>query len=368
MHIKRILPENNSYTPSIKLHTFRWLLGFAIFCFALIWTIDELSGLISPFDEVSYPFCIFFFILIYFVSLKRSINREYLFLFTYFIVAGYLTSSSIYHHITLHGTFSNASQWLGLNYVMAYLFLDVRKAAFTSIVVFIMTMVGHYVVLMAQFNVSDALGVLLNIGVSHLVYMVLLWTVLRMRIQSAKIQERLEMLEHYALLDPLTQVFNRRGLEDELFQAELAYQQQSQSYAILLVDIDHFKLINDRHGHLIGDWVLTEFIAVLNKTTSPEDKLGRWGGEEFVILKQDASHQETFDCAERIRIAVSERIQVVEGEMLSVSIGIGYSGEAEDSRGVLGIADRNLYTAKNTGRNCVMDTASAATVKATKIS
>ncbi|SHO54933.1 GGDEF domain-containing protein [Vibrio quintilis] len=364
MNIKQILPKTR-YTPSMKLHTFRWLLGFAIVCFASVWSIDEISGLISPFDEISYPVCICFFTLTYIVTLIREVNREHLYLFTYFVVAGYLTSSSIYHHIALHGAFSNASQWLGLNYVMAYLFLDVRKAAFTSIVVFIITLVGHYIVLMAQFSVSDALGVLFNIGMSHMVYIVLLWTVLRMRIQSAKVQERLEMLEHYALLDPLTQVFNRRGLEDELLQAEQDCQLQNRPYAILLIDIDHFKRINDRHGHLIGDWVLTEFISVLNKVTGSDDKLGRWGGEEFVVLKHHVSREDTFAYAERIRMAICERIQVAEGEMLSVSIGIGNSGEAENSRDIFDVADRNLYAAKNTGRNRVMDTEYAGALSTT---
>jgi diguanylate cyclase (GGDEF)-like protein len=358
MKLKKQPEPHPNIVTSIRPTTFRWLLLLTILCFSLIWLIDASSGIIVAFDAISYPICISSFFIIYVLSRTQKVSDELLHLMTYIIVAGYLISSSIWHHMAANGLFSNAAQWLGLNYVIAYLFLEIKKAVPTTIIVFLITLTGHFIVLIPNYPISDTLGVLLNIAVAHLVYICLLWTVLKMRINSAKSHERADILERYAHLDSLTQILNRRGLEQAFQTIEQNYQNHQQRYAIMIIDIDHFKRINDQYGHLAGDQVLTMCVSNLNQLLRSEDILGRWGGEEFVVLTTNQPNSQVFAYAEEMRKVIN-LIQIANTEYISASIGIGYSDEAEFSIDVFRIADSNLYTAKHTGRNKVIDSLAA---------
>ncbi|MEI8634588.1 GGDEF domain-containing protein [Vibrio sp. PP-XX7] len=236
-----------------------------------------------------------------------------------------------------------------------------EKSGSTTIGVFLFTIVGHYLVLIQRYSFNDTLGIVLNIAVAHIVYIVLLWTVLKMRVESATIQERTKTLEYYAHVDPLTQVLNRRGLETAFEALNIDRQQYHQHYAILIIDIDHFKQINDLHGHLIGDKVLTEFAWHLTQLIDDDDVLGRWGGEEFVILTKRKIQSQIFSDAEHIR-RVIDSLHIINEVHITVSIGIGYSTEASTSLAVFHVADNNLYAAKHIGRNRVIDSDKAASL------
>ncbi|MCW4630451.1 MULTISPECIES: GGDEF domain-containing protein [Marinomonas] len=337
---------------SVSPRLFRHLLIIAMVGFSTIWAIDVSSGLISSFDARAYPICLIAFALMYALSIITKLNHQCLHFMTYFIVAGYLTSSSMWHHAAPNGQFSNAAQWLGLNYVIAYLFLEVKKAAPTTIIVFTVTIIGHFAVLIQQQSFSDTLGVVLNIAIAHLIYIFLLWTVIRLRIKTDKAAARADMLENYAYVDLLTRILNRRGLEKVFSELRLDTEEQKQNYAILIIDIDYFKQVNDTYGHVIGDKVLSHIAAKLSRVIHPNDLLGRWGGEEFLVLTLNRTPQQVMTLAENVRAGVSHLI-IDDITGITVSIGIAYSNEAHSNHDVFKIADKRLYAAKQAGRNII---------------
>ncbi|BFM50008.1 GGDEF domain-containing protein [Marinomonas sp. THO17] len=333
---------------------FRRLLILACVCFALVWIIDELSGIISEFDATAYPICIMAFALMYVLSrASKHHNQSNLHLLTYLVVAGYLISTSIWHHMGSNALFSNAAQWLGLNYVIAYLFLEIRRAVPTTMLVLGATLIGHFLVLIKHHSLDDTLGVVLNIAVAHSVYIVLLWTVIRLRIQSSLANTRMNLLENYAYVDLLTGLLNRRGLEKVFTELEIdQINTNTKNYALLLIDIDYFTQVNDQYGHTMGDKVLRKVAANLNRTIAPEDVIGRWGGEEFIILTLDRSPQQVLDMAEQLRSIINQ-MEVDDITGVTISIGIGFSNLAKTRQEVFNIADSNLYEAKQSGRNSV---------------
>lgn len=332
---------------------FRRLLLLAIFCFSIIWAVDTSSEMIATFDAHAYPICISAFALVYLLSFSAKANREVLFLMSYFIVAGYLLSSSIWHHAGAEGLYSNAAQWLGLNYVIAYLFLDVRKAAIITMVIFVITVAGHFWALIQHHSTADAISVVMNIAIAQFAYIILLWTVVRLRTKTHQVVERVNTLEGFAYVDLVTRILNRRGIENVIEKLQLNQQHDRSNYAIILIDIDHFKQVNDMHGHLVGDAVLTSVAAKLSRIIHANDILGRWGGEEFIILSLDRSNEQTIALAEKIRREI-EAFDVSPCEGVTISIGIGFSSEADSTTGVFTVADKNLYVAKNSGRNSVL--------------
>lgn len=151
-------------------------------------------------------------------------------------------------------------------------------------------------------------------------------------------------LAHLANHDPLTGVRNRRAL-DELVDAE-------RDVALLLCDLDHFKKINDRHGHDVGDRVLTRFGELLRDLARDSDVPIRLGGEEFCVVLPDTDRAGALGAAERLRAATLERLRDLVPEGVTVSIGVATTSRGLlDVRALMAAADHNLYTAKQSGRD-----------------
>jgi len=160
-----------------------------------------------------------------------------------------------------------------------------------------------------------------------------------------------------ATTDPLTGVWNRRSI-NQILKDELARASGSEaSTGVLLVDLDHFKKVNDTHGHLAGDFVLQETSRRLKNALRPYDSIGRYGGEEFLVVVPNAAEAELCQLAERLRKAIeSESIRVGESQIritLSIGATIAPSGESLLSK-VIATADAALYNAKRFGRNRFM--------------
>lgn len=154
--------------------------------------------------------------------------------------------------------------------------------------------------------------------------------------------------------DPLTGAMNRRQFFEEAHQYFGAG--NAHRTAVLALDIDHFKSINDTHGHAVGDLVLQEFTARCRSLVAETDIFARFGGEEFIVLLRNHS-QHASHIAERIRLAVAESkfLQPHFDLAVTVSIGLAYHEPQEDVEQLLSRADKALYNAKATGRNKVID-------------
>lgn len=163
----------------------------------------------------------------------------------------------------------------------------------------------------------------------------------------------------YALTvrDPLTGVYNRRYLQERL-SSEAAYcRRHCTPLSLIMLDIDHFKRINDQFGHGVGDDALCALAKILSDLTRREDVLARYGGEEFALVVRGIGRQEVLALAERIRREVaSRRLPVGTGSVsFTVSVGIAHCEDGSDSEAqlLLEVADRALYAAKDAGRNLV---------------
>jgi len=170
-----------------------------------------------------------------------------------------------------------------------------------------------------------------------------------------RVQERTEDLHRLTEIDPLTGLLNRRGMTDR-FEKEVARQaRQGGTMGLLLLDLDHFKQVNDTYGHAAGDVALCAVAKILNSMRRSYDHAGRWGGEEFLVLLPECSKEDLIAIAERIRAAVSIlRIETgTQDFSFTVSIGAHHPNTPQTLNAMLQQVDKALYAAKATGRNRV---------------
>ncbi|WP_330115084.1 sensor domain-containing diguanylate cyclase [Pseudomonas sp. JS3066] len=158
-----------------------------------------------------------------------------------------------------------------------------------------------------------------------------------------------------ATTDSLTGLPNRRGFELLAGQALQEARRERKPLAALLLDLDHFKMLNDTYGHQAGDQVLQGFAQNLRDSLRQADIICRWGGEEFIILLKDTGSATAHQLAEKVRLEVAAQRYPFKGVNLHVTTSIGLADmhpeDALDS--LIGRADRGLYRAKQSGRNCV---------------
>ena len=182
-------------------------------------------------------------------------------------------------------------------------------------------------------------------------------TVLHFRMHDRVEIEALRSTYALTVRDALTGVFNRRHLQERLGSEVAFARRHGTPISIILFDIDHFKQINDRHGHAAGDAALRELAQSVLTLTRKEDVLARYGGEEFALIARGIERDEVLALAERVRSTVeSQRLRTDRGTLaFTVSIGIAHSATGSDADGqaLLGAADRALYAAKDAGRNSV---------------
>lgn len=178
--------------------------------------------------------------------------------------------------------------------------------------------------------------------------------VLLARVRAAlREKERQDLLEKWATTDPLTELMNRRHFF-ELAERELAQTKRSgRPLSFIMIDIDHFKQVNDEHGHLVGDAALIELAGLLKQQLRKVDFCGRYGGEEFVLCLPDTPAQGALEVAERIRIAVTHLQITPPSPPLTFTISLGISQCRDDQKveDILKRADAALYQAKAAGRN-----------------
>jgi diguanylate cyclase (GGDEF)-like protein len=160
-------------------------------------------------------------------------------------------------------------------------------------------------------------------------------------------------LVEQAITDPLTGAFNRRHMTFCLAQAVARRARTGEPATLLLIDVDFFKRVNDTWGHAEGDAVLTRLVKLIASRGRRLDVLFRTGGEEFVLLLPETSHDGAVTVAEAIREAVASATLLPSGEQLSISIGVSELAAAQSLSAWIEDADAALYRAKRSGRNRV---------------
>lgn len=187
-------------------------------------------------------------------------------------------------------------------------------------------------------------------------------------LQTAMDVMRISLLERENVTDPLTGAFNRRYLDRRLAEEVTRARRYDLSLSVLLIDVDHFKLVNDKHGHQMGDQVLSSLARIAAQELRESDILARYGGEEFLVVASHTPLSGATDLAERLRERIArhdfglpQEPGQTQATNLTASVGVTSIGEGRDSaEKLVQAADENLYRAKREGRNRVVADAAAA--------
>jgi diguanylate cyclase (GGDEF)-like protein len=191
--------------------------------------------------------------------------------------------------------------------------------------------------------------------------------------QEAEMNRRaLREAQQLARVDELTQLYNRRAMEDMLDEEAEQATRYRRPLSVMMIDFDHFKDINDRHGHQAGDGVLRDAARLISAGLRANDKATRYGGEELCLILPETGADEAFALAERLRLSLEgHTFRVVRGDgaaaelRVTASIGVASLGDhAESAERLVRAADRALYEAKAAGRNRVVRAASGGTAAA----
>jgi diguanylate cyclase (GGDEF)-like protein len=170
--------------------------------------------------------------------------------------------------------------------------------------------------------------------------------------RTRELVEKNRELEVLSVTDRLTGLFNRRKLDEVLEEELIRCRRYGVEFAVIIMDIDHFKRVNDSHGHPVGDGVLQAMAQILRERTRDADALARLGGEEFVMVCRHATLEGAVDTAERIRVAIAGHDFPGVGQV-TASFGVAACCDGDTSETLLERADAALYRAKAAGRNRV---------------
>ncbi len=162
-----------------------------------------------------------------------------------------------------------------------------------------------------------------------------------------------DQLQQLAIHDPLTGARNRRAMNEELKIAASTYRRYGNTYGVLIMDLDHFKRINDHYGHQAGDQVLVDFVELIKSSSRKEDRLFRFGGEEFLLLLPNTERGGLLAAAQHLQQQINQHLRGP-GGAVTMSVGGAILRRDEHWEDMLQRADQRLYRAKSAGRNCII--------------
>ena len=186
----------------------------------------------------------------------------------------------------------------------------------------------------------------------------------RLLVTQHRLVRTQEALRREASRDGLTGIWNRKAILEILDREILRAERDGASLGVIMADVDHFKAVNDSRGHAAGDFVLRIIASEIAAVVRPYDSVGRYGGEEFLIVAPGCGLPETWDLAERVRNCVAKCSFIVGTNSVSVSLSLGIATTTSPAHAerLLQQADSALYQAKNAGRNCVQPSAGRAAI------
>ena len=213
--------------------------------------------------------------------------------------------------------------------------------------------------LFSDYRHNDSLEIFFTYFNTCIAFIGLIFFNVLLAIEFGYIKNRLvsenSKLDNFASFDPLTNLLNRRSTDDKLKQLFDAHYHDEDAFSIIMCDIDKFKMVNDTYGHDAGDYVLKEVARILKDTVRDGDIVGRWGGEEFLIIV-NSNKANSAILAERIRAQVEQHTYTYKNIDLHVTITLGVSAYRAntDIDTLIKSADRKLYRGKENGRNQVI--------------
>ncbi|WP_417666177.1 GGDEF domain-containing protein [Pseudidiomarina sp.] len=304
--------------------------------------------LFGYFDIAIANLCVFVAILSIQIDLRKNLNLERS---AILLTGTIVVFMAVYLAIAQGRNYSFI--WLSLIPTISFFLLGIRRglyisacsltAAIVFIVVFSPDWPSYELNMPSYFNIALSLFALLTISRHYE----------KSRTEAfAFLAKRNQELEILAVTDPLTQLFNRSHL-DAMLEIEIRRaKRDSFDLSVLIIDADQFKTLNDSYGHLVGDEVLVELSGLLQNSTRATDVLGRWGGEEFLIIAPKTDQDGAVELAEKIRVAVGRHRFTHDDLHLTLSIGSATLSPNDTPVSIIQRADEGLYQAKHDGRNC----------------
>lgn len=228
-------------------------------------------------------------------------------------------------------------------------FILMLLSALTSLVVTLsaVTLLNHL-----DFGLQTDIASMLAVGVALVVTLPFAWFLIDLLLRVHRDEQKMRSLASY---DSLTGLLSRHAFFDNANNYVSLAKREAKSFSVLIIDLDHFKLINDRYGHPAGDAVLKLFADVVNSVARRSDIIGRVGGEEFAVVLPSTSCNEALEFSERLHQAINKAVLKFNGAAIRYTASIGlteFEADSEDSiDDLLARADLALYQAKQDGRN-----------------
>ena len=247
--------------------------------------------------------------------------------------------------------------WLPMGYGTAFVFLSLRAALVFSAVLYLAisgVVLWHLAIGDMPHWPAYLKPMMQNLAVAQVIYVIVLLAIARLRADYYRSEAKVEVMHQVASTDPLTGLLNRRAMADHLAANHALVQRGAQPMAVILIDVDHFKQINDRAGHAAGDEALIALSTLLRGQLRGYDRLARWGGEEFLVMAPATGLGAAHELAERIRRATAAA-QWDHGQVVTISLGVAECRPLDTVDSLIGRADRALYAAKAGGRDRVCD-------------
>jgi diguanylate cyclase (GGDEF)-like protein len=263
---------------------------------------------------------------------------------------------SLYHVMTLFevvhndlaktgGSLGDFIVWLPLIIMFFFLTLGTKKGVIFSILIFLTTAVIGLAY--GRQLPPESIDSLTQFHAANIVYILVLYYAQNM---FRAFSER-DFFKKHAYIDSLTRIANRHQIDVWLEERLDLAEEEGKPFSIIFFDIDHFKKVNDIHGHKIGDCVLKELSAIVSVNLAAGDQFGRWGGEEFILIT-DSTSKQALAKAEYFR-ALVENHNFKEAGSLTASFGVTEFQPGDNIDALLNRADKGLYLSKNSGRNKV---------------
>jgi diguanylate cyclase (GGDEF)-like protein len=338
------------------------VLGCGALTVSGIWTYEASCLRVNPVDQYGYPIMLMVFVISLLALQLRPktwqivVNTNFLTLAMYLVI---YTQAMLYAPSTNYSLYDIATfpQWFPLIYVAAFLFLRRQTAISFSIVIYTSIALPFLLNILlnrAEFWHRLQFPILLSMLEAHPIYIALLLGVSTLQEAFVRATGYAEAMSIAAQIDHLTQLPNRRSLSETLQTQLTAFQLSpiKTSFAVILLDVDRFKLINDTFGHAMGDQVLIAIAGILQARLRQQDMIGRWGGEEFLLITQDTTAIEAVQTAERLRALICEHV-ACEETIVSASFGLSLATPNDTLESIVQRADQALYAAKEKGRNRV---------------
>ncbi|MEJ7139435.1 diguanylate cyclase, partial [Amphibiibacter pelophylacis] len=246
--------------------------------------------------------------------------------------------------------------WMPLPFMIVFFLFETRKAIRWCVLLFIANIAAACVpvfILLPDLVRTNVGRLVITSLLSQPVYMAVLIAFSALRTRHIQTEAVATALRRAAETDGLTGLLNRRRIQEDIQALLDRLAQGGPTMGLIMLDVDHFKRINDSHGHSVGDDVLVKMAAILEGQLRPDQRVARWGGEEFMILVPGASLLTLNAMAERLRMGISTAAWP-KGVAVTSSFGVAEARFDENYLGLLNRVDAALYEAKKQGRNCVV--------------